>query len=59
MSKLDNITIGIKKLNFFENIGSVYVFEHDNIIAHSVELDFDNISVGIGEFDLFENIEFV
>ena len=47
MFELDNITRGIGKFDFFDNIGFVLVFK------------LDNITKGIGEFDFFDNIGFV
>jgi hypothetical protein len=47
MSEVDNITGGIGKLNFFDNIGFIEVFELYNITG------------GSGELDFFDNIEFV
>ena len=42
----DNITGGIEKLDFFDNIGFVWVFLLDNITG------------GMGELDFFDNIGF-
>jgi hypothetical protein len=47
MFELDNITRGSGELDFFDNIGFVFVFELDDIAG------------GIGKLDFFDNIEFV
>jgi hypothetical protein len=42
--ELDNITRGSGELDFFNNIGFVWMFELDNITGGSGKLDFvDNI----------------
>jgi hypothetical protein len=45
--ELDNITGGSGELDFFDNIGFVWMSELDNITG------------GIGDLDFFDNIEFV
>lgn len=71
MLKLDNINGGIGKLDFFDNIQFVGMFEHDNIaegigecdlidnIEIVFELERDNTIGEIGEHGFFDNIDFV
>jgi hypothetical protein len=47
MFEFVDITGGIGKLDFFYNIGFVWM------------LEFDNITRGIGELDFFDNIKFM
>ena len=64
---LDNFTGGIGEIDFFENIGFVWMFELDNITEGIEELDYiDNIGLvlelttgGMVNLHIFDNIEFV
>ena len=47
MSKLDDISEGIRELDFFDSVAFVQVFKRGNILR------------GIGELEFFNNIAYV